>query len=102
MLFYYLLIAVPLLCLISAAMYWFDKRMAEKQKRRIPEATLLTVDALGGWPGGWWSQQKFRHKTQKFSFRVRFYLVILLNVIVVYLIASGTVSWDSLGDLGRN
>lgn len=101
MLLYYLL-AVPLLCLVSAGMYWFDKRLAENKSRRIPEATLLAVDLLGGWPGGWWSQQKFRHKTKKQSFRVKYYLAILGNVVLIYLIATGKIGWDAIREMGQD
>ena len=80
---YYLLAAVPLLCLISGTLYWYDKRQAEAGRRRIPEISLLT---LGGWPGGWWAQQRFRHKTKKWSYRVRFYLAIAINLALLYLV----------------
>ena len=83
---YYLLAAVPLLCLSSGTLYWYDKRQAEAGRRRIPEISLLTLDALGGWPGGWWAQQRFRHKTKKWSYRVRFYLAIAINLALLYLV----------------
>ena len=75
-----LLIAVPVLSLISATMYWWDKRNAQTDRRRIPETTLLLVDLAGGWPGGWWAQQRFRHKTRKLSYRLKFGAVVALNL----------------------
>lgn len=80
MLFYYLVIAIPLLSVTSAVLYRFDKQRATNNQRRIPESTLLTIDLLGGWPGGWWAQYKFRHKTQKISFRIRFILAVVINI----------------------
>ncbi len=38
---------------------------------------------LGGWPGAWLGQRYFRHKTKKVSFRVVFWLVVLLHMAVV-------------------
>lgn len=93
MLFYYLTIGVPLLCLTSAVMYWLDKRRAECNGQRIPESTLLVVDLLGGWPGGWWSQQRFRHKTQKTSFRIRYFLAIGGNLFLIYLLWTVQRNW---------
>lgn len=83
MLFYYLVIAIPLLSLTSAFLYGFDKHRAMRDGRRVPESTLLLFDLLGGWPGGWWAQYKFRHKTQKTSFRIRFLLAAAINIIAV-------------------
>ena len=80
MLFYYLFIGIPCLSLISVAMYGLDKRQALPQAQRIPESTLLSFDLLGGWPGGLWAQRKFRHKTIKRSFRVKFGLAIVCNL----------------------
>ena len=101
MLLYYLVIAVPFLCIVSATMYWYDKRQAENRGRRIPEATLLVVDFLGGWPGGWWSQQKFRHKTRKTSYRIKYFLVIFGNLVLISLIASGRIDWEALRGIGE-
>ena len=69
--------------LTSAILYGFDKHRAMGDGGRIPESTLLAVDLLGGWPGGWWAQYKFRHKTQKVSFRIRFILAVAANVAVI-------------------
>lgn len=48
---------------------WRDKRLAKKQRWRIPERTLLTVCALGGGPGFWLGMGLFRHKTRHNAFR---------------------------------
>ncbi len=83
---YYFLAVLPLLCLASGTLYWYDKRQAKAGGRRIPEISLLTLDALGGWPGGWWAQQRFRHKTKKWSYRLRFFLAIVINLAFIYLV----------------
>ena len=36
---------------------------------KVPEATLHVSALLGGWAGGMWAMDKFRHKTKKQPFR---------------------------------
>lgn len=78
---------------ITAVLYWWDKRIAQSSprsddhgkpsRRRIPERTLLLASLLGGWPGGWWASQRFRHKTQKNSYRIQFVIVCVIHVLAV-------------------
>lgn len=65
---------------ITALLYFLDKRAAAKDQRRIAEKTLLAWSLFGGWPGGWLASRKFRHKTQKWSYRVQFASCVFLNV----------------------
>ena len=64
---------------VSFCAYGIDKWKARSGRWRIPERTLLTIDALGGWPGGLIGQRVFRHKTQKGSYRNAFILVALIH-----------------------
>lgn len=41
-----------------------DKRRAQKKQWRIPEATLITVSAIGGSVGSLLGMYTFRHKTR--------------------------------------
>lgn len=71
--------------------YWIDKRAAQRNRSRIPEATLLALGAMGGWPGGLFAQQALRHKTKKLSFQLLFWLSVLLNIaIVIWLLQGGS------------
>ena len=63
--------------------YGRDKGQAVIGGRRIPERTLHLMAFLGGWPGAILGQRQFRHKTQKTSFRIVFWLVLVLHVAVV-------------------
>ena len=38
------------------------------------------MELLGGWAGGWLGQRVWRHKTQKTSYRVVFWLIGVLHV----------------------
>ncbi|MBC8065024.1 MAG: DUF1294 domain-containing protein, partial [Chlorobia bacterium] len=51
--------------LLTYTAYWMDKRAARRNRDRIPEATLLALGVVGGWPGGLIAQHTLRHKTKK-------------------------------------
>lgn len=46
----------------------WDKRRAERDRRRVPERVLLAWSVCGGAPGAILAMVAFRHKTRKFSF----------------------------------
>ena len=75
------LIATNLLAFI---LYGLDKRRARKGSRRIPEARLLLVAALGGAPAAWLACSLFRHKTRKRSFQVKLVLATALCAAALY------------------
>ncbi len=52
--------------------FGFDKWRAGRGGRRVAEATLLWLSALGGWPGGLLGLIVFRHKSAKGSFQLKF------------------------------
>ncbi len=70
------------LSILAFAMYAADKRAAQKGRWRTPENTLLLVGLIGGWPGAVVAQQVLRHKTKKLSFRARFWVSVIINVVV--------------------
>ena len=74
---------VMAMSIITFAAYGWDKRRAKTDGRRIPEQTLHLLAFLGGWPGAILGQRTFRHKTQKLSFRVVFWIVTLLHIAMV-------------------
>lgn len=71
-----------LMSLASYVFYAIDKAAATRGDRRIPEKTLHLLDVLGGWPGALVAQTRLRHKTKKVSFRVVFWLTVLVNLVV--------------------
>lgn len=66
--------------LLSFVAIWRDKRAAGRGGWRTPESTLHLLELLGGWPGSLAGQRLFRHKTQKLSYRVVFWLCAASNV----------------------
>lgn len=74
---------VVVMSAICYAAYGLDKWRAVHNGRRMPERTLHLLAFLGGWPGALLGQQQFRHKTQKPSFLVMFWLVVVFHVVIV-------------------
>ncbi|CAN5498175.1 cold shock and DUF1294 domain-containing protein [soil metagenome] len=70
------------LSILAFLIYAADKRAAQRGGWRTPENTLLLVGLIGGWPGAIVAQQLLRHKTKKLSFRTRFWVSVIVNVIV--------------------
>lgn len=66
--------------LVTAALYWRDKRAAQQGRRRIPERTLHIAELLGGWPGALVARQFLRHKTRKWSYRLVYGLILAIHV----------------------
>ncbi len=57
-----------------------DKRAAQKNRRRISEAMLHTLELLGGWPGALIAQSHLRHKTRKISYRLVTWSIIAIHL----------------------
>lgn len=76
-LFYLLTInAVGLLIMLA------DKRKAQKNLWRIPEATLLTVAILGGSVGCLAGMRLFHHKTRKPKFNIGIPVILAMQLIL--------------------
>jgi len=76
--------------LASIALYGYDKQAAAKNQLRVPEKVLHLVALLGGSPAALLSQQLFRHKTVKPSFRISFWLIVVVQIAVV----AGVLWWQ--------
>ena len=59
-----------------------DKEKAKKRLWRIPEATLLTVAALGGSIGCLAGMKVFHHKTRKSKFYIGIPVILALQLIL--------------------
>lgn len=59
-----------------------DKEKAQKRLWRIPEATLLTVAALGGSIGCLAGMKVFHHKTRKPKFYIGIPVILALQLIL--------------------
>ncbi|MBI1275251.1 DUF1294 domain-containing protein [bacterium] len=82
--------------LVTFASYRMDKRKAANGQRRISESALLVLALLGGSPLAWFAQRHFRHKTKKSSFRVRFWLIVIVQIAVGAVLLIKLNGWDQL------
>ena len=85
----YLISGLVLLNVITFFVYGMDKRAARDGTMwRVPEATLLMLALFGGSPAAYFARRYFRHKTSKGPFVVRFWLVILLQLLGIAVLAA--------------
>lgn len=78
---------------ITYLAYYSDKRASSKGSWRTPESALHFYSLVGGWPGAMFAQRVFRHKTQKESFQVTFWMTVVLNCAAVgYLLSPSGMS----------
>ncbi len=69
--------------LVAVVFYGVDKRRAVRDKPRISERTLHLLSVFGGWPGAHLARTAFRHKTQKVSFRIVFWVIVVLHLLII-------------------
>lgn len=68
---------------VTFVAYAIDKGQSRNGGQRVSENALLLLGLAGGWPGAIVAQLVFRHKTVKRSFRVPFWITVVLNVLAV-------------------
>nr|WP_315170626.1 DUF1294 domain-containing protein [uncultured Flavobacterium sp.] len=69
--------------LLAFVLIGYDKIVAQKHKRRIPEKTLLTFVFFGGTLGSGLAMLLFRHKTRKTSYLLKFWLIVILQIMAI-------------------
>ncbi|GEK33425.1 DUF1294 domain-containing protein [Kurthia sibirica] len=72
-----------------------DKKRAKKNEWRIPEKSLWLLALLGGATGSFCGMVYFRHKTKRWSFKIGFLLLMIIDgvsIICYMLIKTGNLS----------
>jgi uncharacterized membrane protein YsdA (DUF1294 family) len=69
--------------LVTFLTYGYDKSIAGSGRVRVPERVLLLLALAGGSPAALLGMRLFHHKTAKSSFQQKFWLVLLLQAILV-------------------
>ena len=69
----------------SFLLFGFDKRSATRGGYRISEFVLLLLSFLGGSVGSLLGILIFRHKTSKTSFKIKFGLILLAQILIISL-----------------
>ena len=62
---------------IAFLTFGFDKWRAGRSGSRVPESFLCLLGALGGWLGGLLGMIFFRHKTAKWTFKLKYALALI-------------------------
>jgi uncharacterized membrane protein YsdA (DUF1294 family) len=62
---------------VTFLMFGYDKWRAGRSGERVSEARLIWLSALGGWFGGLLGMIVFRHKTAKWSFKLKFTIALV-------------------------
>ena len=60
---------------ITLFAFGYDKWKSGRSGQRVSEKTLLILSGIGGWIGGLVGMTLFRHKTAKWTFKLKFALV---------------------------
>ncbi|MEH6720170.1 MAG: DUF1294 domain-containing protein [Aurantimonas endophytica] len=80
------------------AAFAYDKAMAVRGRRRVPERRLLGLALIGGIVGAVAAQRLLRHKTQKEPFRSRLRVILVLHGLL--LLGAAIVGADGLAASG--
>lgn len=78
----WLAIGAGSLWLFTFLLYAADKSRAKAGDWRIAESVLHCCSLIGGWPGAFVGQRLFRHKTQKCSFQVVFWITVAFHQLI--------------------
>ena len=81
----YLIAYLLAINIITFIAYGIDKQAAIEERRRISEATLITLALFGGSPGALLAMRVFHHKTRKPRFFVGIPLIMVMQIIALYL-----------------
>ncbi|MGJ8652397.1 MAG: DUF1294 domain-containing protein [Opitutaceae bacterium] len=82
--------------LITFGFYWHDKQQAKRSGTRIPEKVLHLLELIGGWPAAYIAQQTFRHKTSKRSYRIVYWLIV---IVYQYVALECLLNWKILNSI---
>ena len=80
---------VLIILLINILGFWimrYDKKLAQRRRRRVPEARLFLIAFLGGATGALAGMRVYHHKTKHTKFVYGIPMLVLLNLVVFYFI----------------
>ena len=74
------LTTLAIINLLTFYIYMLDKNAAETGEWRVTEKQLHVLALVGGWPGAWFAQRVFNHKTSKTSFQMTYWATVALHM----------------------
>lgn len=69
--------------LITFSLYAYDKAVARLNRLRVPEMVLHAVTLAGGTPAALVGQNLFQHKISQRAFRVKFWTIVVFQIVAV-------------------
>jgi uncharacterized membrane protein YsdA (DUF1294 family) len=69
--------------LLTFIFYFYDKVISSSKMMRLPEIIFHWLTFLGGSPSAFLAQKVFHHKTRKTSFQIIFWLIVLVQIVLV-------------------
>ncbi len=72
--------------IVTFVTFWIDKNLAQNNKPRIQESTLVLMSAIGGAAGGLAAMYLFRHKTKYAKFFLGLPAMLLIHMVIAFLI----------------
>ena len=95
--------SVPAAMLVVSVAAWrtyrSDKKAAESGSWRVSETMLHLLELLGGWPGAFLAQRRYRHKTRKASYQGIFQCIVFLYQLVALDVVLDHGLWDALVEI---
>jgi len=77
-----LLYSILLINIIGFGTMWYDKKLAQAGKYRVPESRIFLIAIVGGAFGVLLGMEIFRHKTKHLRFKIGIPVIIILQVIL--------------------
>jgi uncharacterized membrane protein YsdA (DUF1294 family) len=78
-LIYYILMSV-----VSAIMHAWDKHQAVRNRWRVREKSLHSIELIGGWPGALLMTRTIKHKVSKPSYMRLLYAIAALHFLTAF------------------
>jgi len=75
--------------IITFPLFYFDKRNAVRGGWRVSEKMLYIFVLIGGTPAVFLGQKILHHKTRKASFKIIFWMIVLLQTIYIIIKSMG-------------
>ena len=82
----FLIIYFFLMNIVTLVTFWIDKNLAQNNKSRIQESTLVLLSALGGAAGGLAAMYLFRHKTKHWYFVLGMPIILIIQLVIISLV----------------
>ena len=79
----YFIIYLIIINIVAVAITIHDKLAAIHKARRVPEATLMIIAALGGAPGMYVTMLIIRHKTRKPLFMIGIPVIFIAEIVLL-------------------